>query len=568
MIKIENGILYLTAGEACCVFKVAEDKTLRRVYFGKRVEFEDDVCALLGVRPESEGVRGGDFTFVRAEVLPDKPHGTLPTLVGGKTLVIELEDADKKLKAEIFVTPYSRGGFTRRVRVVNNGEKAVSLDCERTLFELPEPFEVVAVGRDGNIVKGESTPNGANNGLSNFAALLSRGADGNHSDAYGFLSVFGNGAIGAEQTENGMTVTCAPTVKKVKLGAGESVELPEVLLVYSDRGLGGMSRVFHDVVREFMTGKTVDRRPPTVMFATSPEKKLCAAAEVALELGCDVFAVDIGKVSRSSLDKVTAACHDIGIKAGVRINPYNIEKGSAAFGEGYTERTADGKYKVVDLKKFMSAFTALMQGYAFEYALIDLPWMGDDFGAQAMCEFRNEASKLSPELTIEWGVVPRKLRYAETLCYPTALMRTVVTAEAVESGALKTEFDAASVGRLGYELDPLELSDGVKRAIRAQVFSYQDDAPTALFGDLYRAGMTGGKSMTFVSKDKSKAYVVCVPTDGGVHKVFLTGIDEHNLYHVREMNKTFSGAALVCCGVTVGSANSFTLHLRQVADYE
>ncbi len=45
MIKTDGGTFYLTAGEACYIFKI-DGGALRHVHFGKRVEPEDDLTAL------------------------------------------------------------------------------------------------------------------------------------------------------------------------------------------------------------------------------------------------------------------------------------------------------------------------------------------------------------------------------------------------------------------------------------------------------------------------------------------------------------------------------------------
>ncbi|MDE7107660.1 MAG: GH36 C-terminal domain-containing protein, partial [Clostridiales bacterium] len=120
-------------------------------------------------------------------------------------------------------------------------------------------------------------------------------------------------------------------------------------------------------------------------------------------------------------------------------------------------------------------------------------------------------------------------------------------------------FDVASLGALGYEFNPMELSDGIKRAVRAQILSYQDDARCVLRGDLY---CNDGCRMA-VRKDKSRAYAVCASKG---ERVKFIGLDEHNLYHVRELNKTFSGAALIHCGIALGEG-THVFHILQVADW-
>ncbi|MDE7108065.1 MAG: hypothetical protein K2O39_07060, partial [Clostridiales bacterium] len=122
MIKIDNDICYISAGEVCYIFKIADGVPMH-VYFGKRVEPEDDLAALgLGGNVKElcvQAVEGGkkkdvDFTVTDAWIMTDDDGNN-------KSLVAELCAVNAKLKATMYYTPHPRGGIYRRVTIKHEG---------------------------------------------------------------------------------------------------------------------------------------------------------------------------------------------------------------------------------------------------------------------------------------------------------------------------------------------------------------------------------------------------------------------------------------------------------------
>ena len=587
MIKTDGGTFYLTAGEACYIFKI-DGGALRHVHFGKRVEPEDDLTAL-GFGSENWSELGG-ATFARdgkpiavkleyggAQVLADKPAPDRPALGGGKTLVIDMRDYKAALRVKLYYTPYPRGGFSRRVEIYNDGSKSVTLTAPPQTVTLAREYDIISVGDNG---EKRRTPVGkysdGGNALTNFIAAAKPTASESHGDVYGFLCAYGDGAVHATTDGAATVITCDDGAVGTEIAAGGVYTLPEALAVYSDSGVGGMSRILHDVLRE-NSGERIDgKRRPTVLYSPIMSvDKMCEAAGTACELGCDVFAVDCGEASADAIKAVAEACKAAGIKFGVRVSPVALGKSSAAYIKE-SVKAKNGKF-AVDMSddRSVEAFIAALQNVIAdcdaEYLMIDIERGGVKPFAVGMWRVRGALAARFPELVIEWGAVPTEMLIGQSLCYPPCLMRNVVAA--TPSYSLKTRFDIATFGCLGCELDPTEATDELKRAIRAQIFSYQDDAPATLNGDLYRLSAADGDvCLMSVAKDKSRAYAVCIRTHASKTSVRLLGLDEHNIYHIRELNKTFSGAALMYCGVSVppacGEKTTFVLHLRQVADYE
>ena len=86
-----------------------------------------------------------------------------------------------------------------------------------------------------------------------FAALVSKTADEDHGEAYGYSLVYsGNFAIEAECDSfhsARILMGIHPTDFRWHLEPGESFTTPEAVLVYSNEGIGEMSRTYHKLYR-------------------------------------------------------------------------------------------------------------------------------------------------------------------------------------------------------------------------------------------------------------------------------------------------------------------------------
>ncbi len=557
MIKTNNGEFYMSAGETCYTLRVS-DGLLVSSYFGKRIEPEDDLSAL-GLRTHPEFtvptvVCDGKklrcaLTFSNVEICGEKPTGGL---AGGKTLKITFRDADIGLRAELYYTPYPRGGYTRRIVVTNFGGRPLTVSGLQMIS-----------GVNGGCVAVD-TESGGNNKIQTARSVKQRKFTAKHAEnfaavtesecgsvcgAYGFLCAYGDGSITTEITDGGVRIYAGDGGSN-KLAPGESCVSPEMTVVYSDRGVDGMLRVLHDILREAFGGDRLSRSKTVLFLPETFRGKATEAAAAVCELGCDVMAVDINAYSDGGLAEFSAACRSTGISLGLRVSAENTD--------------------AVSVAELEIAVASAVKRYGAGYVMITDSDAAKSFAkARAVCGLYTGLRKTFPELTVELSEVSGS-DCRHSACYPPCSVRNIV--KLLPESGLKSRFDRATFGGLGYEFDPISAGAEIKRAVRAQIFSYQDDAPTVMLGDLYRAKIDGGSCRISVAKDKSKAYAVCeLPeTDGA--RVALAGLDEHDLYHVRELGKTFSGAALMSCGIALPVAaadfDTYVLHLRQVADFE
>ncbi|MDE7406723.1 MAG: GH36 C-terminal domain-containing protein [Clostridiales bacterium] len=535
MIRIDGDICYISAGEACYIFKIVDGVPVH-VYFGKRVEPEDDLAALglkgntkeLCVQAIVDGKKKDvDLAVTEAWIKTDYDSKD-------KSLVVDLCGVNAKLKATMYYTPHPRGGIYRRVTIKRTDVGDVKIALVRQSVSC------------GGIENTDGKPNGF------FASC-----GGDSGDAYGFLCPNGDGNV---TVKNG-TVTCDVTDAITLYDINEEVECSKFLCVYSDIGRGGVSRVFHDVLRENCEDGASERA--AVLFLPKMEwKEIVASVKAAGELGFGVVALDGGRHTRDEISTLGEACSENGLIAGLRINRERIDEQSAL--RTNICKASDGIYKYDNSDEHTAmlyhAVRYSLSNYDIKYVMIDAPKNATSRDvARGMFALRNmikyKFEDIFGDLRVDFCLPSDDVK-AYTAYYPLTFIRNIVNPTPEN---FKSRFDMATLGALGYEFNPTELSDGIKRAVRAQILSYQDDARCVLRGDIYGDDVC----RMAVRKDKSRAYAVCVSSGG---RVKFSGLDEHNLYHVRELNKTFSGAALVHCGIAVGEGTS-VFHILQVADY-
>ena len=138
-----------------------------------------------------------------------------------------------------------------------------------------------------------------------FMALLEKNADQNHGEVYGMDLVYSGNfrtLIERNQFDTVRTMTgINPEDFRWELTPGASFQTPEAVLVYSDEGLGGMSRCFHDLYRNHLIrGCYRDKKRPILInnwegtYFDFNTEKLLAIAKGAAELGIEMLVMDDG----------------------------------------------------------------------------------------------------------------------------------------------------------------------------------------------------------------------------------------------------------------------------------
>ncbi|MDO5407174.1 MAG: alpha-galactosidase [Eubacteriales bacterium] len=147
-----------------------------------------------------------------------------------------------------------------------------------------------------------------------FMAVLDRNADQEHGEVYGMHFVYsGNFMAMAEKTQFGalrMVMGINPEGFEWVLEPGADFDAPEVVCVYSDEGLGKMTRTLHDLYRNHLIRSPYlhQKRPILInnweatYFDFNTEKLLQIAAE-AKKRGIEMLVMDDGWFGKRSSDE-------------------------------------------------------------------------------------------------------------------------------------------------------------------------------------------------------------------------------------------------------------------------
>ena len=182
-------------------------------------------------------------------------------------------------------------------------------------------------------------------------------------DCYGMMFVYsGNFLCEAERDQFGqtrVTMGLQSDLFHYPLQPGESLALPEVILGYTGRGLGELSRMFHGVIRNHICrGEYRDQVRPVLLNSWEASyfdfnaDTICALAESARELGIDMVVMDDGwfgkrdddnsglgdwqvneKKLGCTLGEMIARINGCGVKFGIWIEPEMVSEDSDLYRE-------------------------------------------------------------------------------------------------------------------------------------------------------------------------------------------------------------------------------------------
>ncbi|MFD0826162.1 alpha-galactosidase [Neobacillus sp. M.A.Huq-85] len=138
-----------------------------------------------------------------------------------------------------------------------------------------------------------------------FIALLSKNADEEHGDVYGVSLIYSGNFLASIEVDPFQTARLAMGINSFDftwlLKPGEIFQAPEALMVYSNEGLGGMSRIFHKFLRKRVCRSAYrDQTRPILInnweatYFNFNEKKLKSIADAGKELGIELFVLDDG----------------------------------------------------------------------------------------------------------------------------------------------------------------------------------------------------------------------------------------------------------------------------------
>lgn len=281
-------------------------------------DFRTPACDVI----DQNGYTGCRFSYAGYEILPETPADfAMPKIRGGgETLKILLTDRDKKIDAELYFQPAEDcDAFVRYARIVNRSGGVVSLKKAASLqldFDNGR-FDLLSVaGAPGDemrnlrrpVTQGKaeiSSRFGVTGHSANpFFALCAPSATEDAGECYGFNLLYSG------NFKNEIECDCHGCVRVVSgisdenffwtLKDGDSFYTPQAVCVFSEEGIGGMSRRFHRLCREHVIPpRYKDTRPVVAntwesFYFTVDEDKVRAFAKKAKEIGADTVVLDDG----------------------------------------------------------------------------------------------------------------------------------------------------------------------------------------------------------------------------------------------------------------------------------
>ena len=416
----EQDVFKLDTPNSSFALALADKKWLGQVYYGPRIETTDLAWVLaLDQRPYTPDrfpretvsffdafpsaypvTNAGDFRepclavrticgqwdcrpqFREYEILSGKPAlDGLPATFGNQgdcnTLKITLADDHTGVEVELYYTAFTRlDVITQSVRIYNRGDNSVWL--ERALSAcLSLPYEgqklltihgswaregVIQVQGIGVGIQGTYSSRGITGHQAQpFLAVVSPDATQTTGQVFGMHFVYSGNFLAQVQRDQHDVLRAVigihPDDFCWKLNPGEAFQTPEAVMVYSDAGLGQMTRTLHDLYRGHLIRSPYLNRPRPILinnweatYFDFDEEKLLHIARRAAELGIELFVLDDGwyenrntdsgslgdwKVDRKKLphglDGLSERINALGLKFGLWMEPEMVSADSELY---------------------------------------------------------------------------------------------------------------------------------------------------------------------------------------------------------------------------------------------
>ncbi|CZQ85320.1 glycoside hydrolase clan gh-d [Trichococcus palustris] len=267
------------------------------------------------------------LTYKGHEILSGKqPLTGLPQTYETKeeaaeTLLLTMEDVITKAQVTLVYTLFADYPIvTRSARFTNSGTETVHLNKALSMsIDFPDSaFDMIqlpgAWGRERQIVRSplvrgihrlDSKRGTTSHAYQPFVALAGKDANEDQGEVYGFHFVYSGEFVANVEVDTyaqtRVQMGISPEHFQWKLAAGETFQTPEVVLVYSDEGMNGLSQTLHPFYQKHLVrgAHQFAERPVLInnwegtYFDFTPEK-IEAMAEESAALGVELFVLDDG----------------------------------------------------------------------------------------------------------------------------------------------------------------------------------------------------------------------------------------------------------------------------------
>jgi len=238
-----------------------------------------------------------------------------------QTLEIVLEDRVSGLRVILSYTAFeSHNAITRSARLENTGTeplkllRALSLNVDFAHDKFDLLHLSGAWARERHIERRKLTVGtqsiesrrGASSHQHNpFLALIAQDANEDTGSVYGFNLVYSGNFLASVEVDQFHGSRVSMGINPFDFGwlltPGETFQTPEAVMVYSSRGLTGMSQTFHELYRtRLCRGEFRDKARPVLInnweatYFDFTADKIVQIAEAGKELGIELFVLDDG----------------------------------------------------------------------------------------------------------------------------------------------------------------------------------------------------------------------------------------------------------------------------------
>ncbi len=328
---------------------------------------------------DGKGFCGCEFVYEKHAIYNGKPKlSGLPATFGKDdecmTLEITLRDEILDLNLTLLYSVFDDSdSIIRSAKISNKGESPVwiekmysaSVDMDNERYEMITLHGSWARERHIDRVslrhgkQSVSSIRGISSHQANpFMALVGPHTTQNYGDVYAMNFVYSGNFIARTELSQFDSVRMSMGIAKDnfcwKLEPGEEFQTPEVILMYSNSGIGGMTRGFHDLYRNHLIRSPYVKKPRPVLinnweatYFDFDEEKLLDIAKDAKECGIEMLVMDDGwfghrdsdnsslgdwkvysKKLPNGLKALVDKVNDIGLKFGIWFEPEMISPDS------------------------------------------------------------------------------------------------------------------------------------------------------------------------------------------------------------------------------------------------
>lgn len=414
---------HLTNGKLSYLFRVMEETNiLEHLYYGKAIQtmssydylIEREVrpsnnlyegnhtTSLEHVRQESPVYGTTDFRYPAVEIQYDdgdylshfdyvgyevqkgkqKIKGlpmTFSDEESAETLIIQMKDQYSELELYLLYTIFeNQSVLVRSSKMINNGTNTLSIERLMSMsIDFPEnEFDFIhlygAWARETHVerkplirgVQQISSTRGASSHVHNpFMALPRPSSTEQQGEVFGFHFVYSGNFLGQVEVDSydvtRVMMGINPYQFSWKLNPQEEFQTPEVVMVYSDQGINGMSQTYHSFYLDHLVHPRWARNSRPILinnweatYFNFTEDKIMEIVEEAKQLGIDLFVLDDGWFGKRNDDSSSLGdwtvdeaklpnrmkgliqkIHEKGLKFGLWFEPEMISKGTSLFNE-------------------------------------------------------------------------------------------------------------------------------------------------------------------------------------------------------------------------------------------